>query len=908
MARGSVPYDPTNFGERPEGGIGVHQNIRATPDEFGGGVARATERFGAQAEQVGQQIGAVGQVFDQIATDDAFNGAQARINKIVHGDPNETGPDGAPNLGYFGSKGRAALDQRKDVETQIDDVLKESRAGLSGQMAQAHFDKMARGYRLSLSERIASHADHQSTVYGIDVNKSTADLALAHIATNADNLDEIAHGTSDLTAAYVKDAELRGGGDEMIDAAMMRARRDALKAWTQSVAVKDPARALDILDKHKESAGAAYDELAQSFRSRVGQQVGMSVGSGALVKSQSGNGWANPATPVFTQATQAVQGGYSSAKGLARVVQIESAGKPDAGAGRSHVGLGQFSEETARLVGIADRHDPAQSIFGIQRYAALNRPALVKVLNREPTDGELYLAHQQGPAGAAALFRQPDVPAVVALAPVYHGNQAAAAAAIKNNGGDPNAPARDFTSMWVKKFGQNVTPTAVPAPSADGVAPPAWMGRGEIVGQPEPTHPETVPTHQESVLTQAYREAMDPMSYPENVRNDPVLFSQAQQHALSMIHQTYTAQQVAEAAEEKQKKKVNDEVAGQFIEKIINGDKNPNIVNTIAGDARLEWRTRNELINIATHHIGNSDEQATVTYGAGFWKAYKQITAPAEDPERVSDIQALLPRAGPGGDLTLAGVQKLSQVMGEMRKSVNDSNVHMALQGQIKSAESKLSFDQEMLFPGAPPLKDEKGRQVFNNQFLSQYLSSYESWVRAGKDPWEFIRNEKNVDDLVNRLRPRSQMAKERMAAVVGAKPDGQRASLDPPPNVKEDAWTQAIAQPPGEFTKYAWAGALRMLLAAPTAETVKAFNDSKFGVKAGQDGAKLIEILTGQAIAPAPEAPQAPAQETTPAAAPGWAPPQELQDNAAKEAKAKEEHDRLPSWQVSGLAPWEPR
>lgn len=100
----------------------------------------------------------------------------------------------------------------------------------------------------------------------------------------------------------------------------------------------------------------------------------------------------------------------------------------------------------------ADRLDPKRQIeLGI-KLQAQNRAGLRKVLGREPTGGELYLAHQQGLGGAQALLNAPGgVSAIDALATVY-GNRKDATDAVLNNGGAANMTAAEFAQKWLRKF------------------------------------------------------------------------------------------------------------------------------------------------------------------------------------------------------------------------------------------------------------------------------------------------------------------------------------------------------------------------------------------------------------------------------------------------------------------------
>lgn len=151
---------------------------------------------------------------------------------------------------------------------------------------------------------------------------------------------------------------------------------------------------------------------------------------------------------------------------LPRVAQIESNGDPKAINRQSGAaGLFQFMPKTAAGYGLRNPFDPEASTDAAARLTADNRETLRSALGREPTSGELYLAHQQGATGAARLLKNPDAPAVALVGPN----------AVAWNGGDKSMKAGDFASLWTSKFdnGDAVTATgdAVTATGGAGVAP-----------------------------------------------------------------------------------------------------------------------------------------------------------------------------------------------------------------------------------------------------------------------------------------------------------------------------------------------------------------------------------------------------------------------------------------------------
>lgn len=137
----------------------------------------------------------------------------------------------------------------------------------------------------------------------------------------------------------------------------------------------------------------------------------------------------------------------------------------------------QFIPATARQYGV-NALDATSSADGAARLQNDNRQALTESLGRAPTPSEIYLAHQQGAAGASALIMHPDMPAIAALSLAYPNDQQKARAAILNNGGSADMSAADFVDKWTGKF------------NAVGGIPP----RSDVGGAPG-TGPSTQPSY-----------------------------------------------------------------------------------------------------------------------------------------------------------------------------------------------------------------------------------------------------------------------------------------------------------------------------------------------------------------------------------------------------------------------------
>ena len=129
---------------------------------------------------------------------------------------------------------------------------------------------------------------------------------------------------------------------------------------------------------------------------------------------------------------------------MLKIAELESSFNPRAQNPKSSAGgLFQFLDKTAKEYGLGDKFDPVKSADAAARLAVTNAGILRKALGREPTGGELYLAHQQGGGGAAKLLANPDKRAADLVG----------ADAVRLNGGRPDMSAREFANLWMAKAG-----------------------------------------------------------------------------------------------------------------------------------------------------------------------------------------------------------------------------------------------------------------------------------------------------------------------------------------------------------------------------------------------------------------------------------------------------------------------
>jgi hypothetical protein len=149
-----------------------------------------------------------------------------------------------------------------------------------------------------------------------------------------------------------------------------------------------------------------------------------------------------------------------------RLRQIESGGNDraynkDSGA----AGRYQIIPSTQRQYGVTDPFDEGQQEAFVERFTAQNRSFLRSRLGREPSAGELYLAHQQGAGGASRLLANPGAKAVDIVG----------TKAVTLNGGNTNMSAQEFANLWINKFeGVNVGASSVSYSPATPPSGPMW--------------------------------------------------------------------------------------------------------------------------------------------------------------------------------------------------------------------------------------------------------------------------------------------------------------------------------------------------------------------------------------------------------------------------------------------------
>lgn len=262
------------------------------------------------------------------------------------------------------------------------------------------------------------------------------------------------------------------------------------------------ARLTQTLSKMADERAAQEGNLAGIM---AGSEAALPAGVKATPTEQKGQG---AASHTQLSGLPAAAAGAVGEDYYDRLSDIESGGNDNAFNPHSKAaGRYQFIPSTARAYGLKNPRDRKAARIAVGQLTADNRAALIKALGREPTKGELYLAHQQGAGGAIKLLRNPGAAAtsVVGLK------------AVTLNGGTASMTAGQFANLWISKFENRPARNTAPVPPPAAVPPTVASvpAAAEAVAGPAAILTATPPgdgapfrlTHSFTIRGQAYDKA-----------------------------------------------------------------------------------------------------------------------------------------------------------------------------------------------------------------------------------------------------------------------------------------------------------------------------------------------------------------------------------------------------------------
>lgn len=420
-----------------------YQNISTPAAAFGGAEAEAMVN-------AGQGLVVASRPFDKAAEENAafeaqeyVNEAQKRMNDFFYD----------PEKGLFTRKGQNAFGAAKDTEKQFriikDQLMMKASGGLAKRALQQSLSRLQES-SLSQAQR---HELQEAQAWKGQVTDATKTTALEAIALNPDDDALFDEKYKTAISAVLAKSAIEGTADEARDMAVRdvvsKAHATRVVSMAERGQPQDIMKAADYYQAKLKSGEIGLEEKAklESYFDAALPKAAAEDAFGKILNRRPG-----------LEAARAAEGKDVDPSYVATVAYIESGGNPNAKNPNSTAsGLFQFTAATAAQYGINNRFDPQQATEGMARFTADNKRALTASLGREPTNAELYLAHQQGAGGAAKLLKHPNERAADLV-----GRDA-----VLLNGGSEDMTAEEFARMWTDKYKAVSLRTAVGAAGVD---------------------------------------------------------------------------------------------------------------------------------------------------------------------------------------------------------------------------------------------------------------------------------------------------------------------------------------------------------------------------------------------------------------------------------------------------------
>ena len=258
------------------------------------------------------------------------------------------------------------------------------------------------------------------------------------------------------------------------------------------------------------------------------------------------------------------------------------------------------------------------------------------------------------------------------------------------------------------------------------------------------------------------------------------------------LRQNLSQAQFAADATQQQVKEQSNQAAKGYIPRIISGDATA--LRDISRDPNLEFPVQKELVQMA-REWGAAQAEGM---GPGYNDMLKRAALPQGDPNRISNYSQLLQMRN-NGDISDQGLTKGASVLENLKKQ-DFQGVITAKSAVLDQVKNYLSYGEEGNLPGA--LKDPKG-QAANDKFVVAFESDFDQWVQAGKNPFDFLKDEKGIRALADSIRSPEQKRRDKISeqgdnSVANAPITPETGATTPPPNgIDPETWTTAVAAAP---------------------------------------------------------------------------------------------------------------
>lgn len=517
---GSVPTAAPS-----DSGVSGPLQVSSTPNTFGAQVGEAQQQKGAGEEKLGQDISATAEKFQ-----DMYNTSSAR--EITMGLSQKIGD---AELQFKQNRGLNAASAYPVFQQQIKGLMDSTTKSINNPMVREMvLNEAQHEVDLSYTRAGAWTADQveRGQLRSIDASMTgRANMLAANITDPASVKDYLAGIQSDV-AQY---AHVQGMSLEDADSMLSHSTGEGIQAGIRTLLYSDPAKAAELYSQFKDASFSATRTGPDGTQTQIKvpyldatHRAMLAAEMAPALEEADVSGVINHGMDLSRQEyLKTLNGGQGSTSPLgmggdysAKVQKIEGTG-PNTSGGTSS-GKYQFNDSTwlstVRKFApeMADKSDAdvmsmkgKDDSFKDKMFRELtidNKGILAQKIGHAPSDADVYLAHQQGASGAAALINNPsaNAAALVGLGQV------------KNN--LPTAmrqqaeamTAGDFVKHWEDKFGQTLA-----APPGPGV--PAQNYAKNDHG--------TIMTYPDYLATHSYEDTQRLRNWAENVRPGDNKFS-----------------------------------------------------------------------------------------------------------------------------------------------------------------------------------------------------------------------------------------------------------------------------------------------------------------------------------------------------------------------------------------------
>lgn len=350
---------------------------QANAADFGGQIGQATEGLGQNISQTGdiefQRVMKWQNLKNEATAQDLDVQFQGDLGKL--------------ETGYYALKGKAAADAYPKFQSDIA-ALRQQYLGTANGVNPMVANMLGGSVNGSVGRSLrygGQYAGQQTKSWMIESASSRNEMLINQGARNYADNDYQKQVSDALDAGAKNYAELNGLSEDgekiyraKLEQALQQNRTVNAKAFIQSHSIGDQAAALLGVQPgtSTEVGGANYHRF--------------------VLATEFGTGQNDPNNPEHQGPVQASQAWWD------------------------RFGAG------------GDRNNVQDSLKALDNETAYNLPRMEAALGRKPTDGELYLAHQQNLPEALALIQHPNDPAVNVLTPYYKDPRDAEAAVAGN--------------------------------------------------------------------------------------------------------------------------------------------------------------------------------------------------------------------------------------------------------------------------------------------------------------------------------------------------------------------------------------------------------------------------------------------------------------------------------------------